>query len=61
MSEAIDRLRAAIEGERRHWHTVEVRPDDIAALLDAIRQCVTCGRPYDPAAVACPNCGATDE
>jgi hypothetical protein len=28
-------LRDAIAGERRHWHVVEVRPDDIAALLDA--------------------------
>jgi hypothetical protein len=31
---ALTRLREAIEGERRHWHTVEVRPDDLAALLD---------------------------
>jgi hypothetical protein len=30
----IQRLREAIEGERRDWHVVEVRPDDIAALLD---------------------------
>jgi hypothetical protein len=34
MTNPIQRLREAIEGERRDWHVVEVRPDDIAALLD---------------------------
>jgi hypothetical protein len=31
---ATERLRDAICGERRHWHVVSVRPDDLAALLD---------------------------
>jgi hypothetical protein len=34
MTNPIQRLREAIEGERRDWHVVEVRPDDIAAMLD---------------------------
>lgn len=32
-ADAVDRLRDAISGERRYWHEVEVRPDDIAAVL----------------------------
>ena len=33
IDEAAQRLREAIAGERRDWHTVEVRPDDIAVVL----------------------------
>lgn len=36
-AEAEQRLQEAIAGERRHWHVVEVRPDDIAAALDDAR------------------------
>ena len=36
-SRAIQELSDAIEGERREWNRVEVRPDDIAAVLSALR------------------------
>jgi hypothetical protein len=32
-TEALTRLTDAISGERRDWHNVEVRPDDLAVLL----------------------------
>lgn len=42
----IERLTDAIEGERRDWHLVEVRPDDIAAVLELVAQsshvCLRC-------------------
>lgn len=37
------RLADAISGERRLWHKVEVRPDDIAALLASTSPCGDCG------------------
>jgi len=33
---AIDRLTAAIAGERRDWHVVEAKPDDVAAVLAVV-------------------------
>jgi hypothetical protein len=45
--EALERLADAISGERRDWHEVTVRPDDIAAALAAARR--------DPEPVASPD------
>jgi hypothetical protein len=36
-TEALTRLTDAISGERRDWHNVEVRPDDLAVLLAQAR------------------------
>jgi hypothetical protein len=33
---AMDRLQEAIEGERRYWHEVPVRPDDLSVALEYI-------------------------
>ncbi len=36
LRETMERLADAISGERRDWHKVEVRPDDLAAVLALI-------------------------
>ncbi len=47
----IDRLQEAIEGERRFWHTVEVRPDDLSAVLEYVAVTIAELRTIPPAAI----------
>lgn len=45
LEDAVTRLTEEIEGERRAWAHVEVRPDDLARVLAAIKPCPWCGHP----------------